>query len=86
MDDELALDDGEMEFTLIKKSNDPVQLGNTIKALMDNTEAKHLVRRKTSKVRIAFEDVVPWTLDGEYGGSVKYVDLEVVKKAVKIIV
>ena len=86
MDDELALDDGEMEFTLIKKGNDPVQLGNIIKALMDNSENSYVIRRKTSKVRISFEDVVPWTLDGEYGGSGKYVDLEVVKKAVRIIV
>lgn len=86
MDNELALDDGEMEFTLIKKSNDPVQFGNIIRALMDNTQTKHVVRRKTSKVRITFEDVIPWTLDGEYGGSVKYVDLEVIRKAVRIIV
>ncbi len=86
MDNELALDDGEMEFTLIKKGNDPVQFGNIIRALMENTQTKHVVRRKTSKVRISFENVIPWTLDGEYGGSVKYVDLEVVKKAVKIIV
>ena len=65
------LSDGLFEVTLIEKPANPMELGETINALMNrDVKAKGLKSFKTSKVTFTSKDPIPWTLDGEYGGTV----------------
>ena len=66
------LSDGMFEVTLVRRPNNPVELSETINALINrNVKSKGLVSFKTSEVCFESENEVPWTLDGEFGGKVK---------------
>ena len=44
-----------------------------------------LIFLKSSNIKMTFDEEVPWTLDGEYGGTPKEVRFSVLKKAIDII-
>lgn len=82
----VLFDDGEMEITLIRRPNGPVETQKLINCLVTQIADDHMVYMlKTSKARIVSEEEVPWTLDGEYGGAYKDMDIEVKGAAVKMI-
>ena len=64
------MNDGLFEVTLIVNPKNPLELQEIITALVmaeDNTDLVHSF--KTKKLLIEAEEEVPWTLDGEYGGT-----------------
>lgn len=66
----VLLDDGVFEVTLIRHPKNPLELNEIITSLLtriDNTEL--IYSFKTSRIRFMAEKEVPWTLDGEYGGT-----------------
>lgn len=44
-----------------------------------------IVFRKSSRVVVKCKEEVPWTVDGEYGGSYKTTRVSNIKKAVSIV-
>ena len=46
----------------------------------------NLTKKLTSKAKIIFDEPVKWTLDGEYGGKHKEIDIELVPDAINFIV
>ncbi|MDE6974367.1 MAG: YegS/Rv2252/BmrU family lipid kinase [Lachnospiraceae bacterium] len=83
----VELDDGVFEVTLIKKPMNALELNQIMAALVSgniNTESMYCF--KTSSLRIESEDVVAWTLDGEFGGKHKEVEIIDRKQALKILV
>lgn len=79
------MDDGLFEVTFIRRPKNPLELQEIIGSLLiaeDNTELIHSV--KASKIVIHSEEEIPWTLDGEYGGSHSEVEIENLHKALKI--
>ena len=83
----VELDDGVFEVTLIKKPMNALELNQIMAALVSgniNTESMYCF--KTSSLRIESEDVVAWTLDGEFGGKHKEVEIIARKQALKILV
>ena len=82
----MAFSDGYFETVLIKNPQNPIQLQRIIGSLLtENLDDELIVFRKTSKVSIKCKEEVPWTLDGEYGGSYKSTRVYNIKKAVSII-
>ena len=68
--DNVKLDDGVFEVTLIKRPKNPIELNNIMVSLLNrdiDTDAMYCFR--TSKLEITSTDPLPWTLDGEYGGT-----------------
>ena len=66
----VKLDDGVFEVTLIKRPKNPMELNNIMVSLLNrdiDTDAMYCFR--TSKLEITSTDPLPWTLDGEYGGT-----------------
>ena len=83
----VELDDGVFEVTLIEKPMNALELNQIMAALVSgniNTESMYCF--KTSSLRIESEDVVAWTLDGEFGGKHKEVEIIDRKQALKILV
>lgn len=83
----VKLDDGLFEVTLIKAPKNPLELNQIIAALTsrrDNTDLVHSF--KTGSVRFYPKGQIPWTLDGEYGGTHRDVEIEAVHKALEIMV
>ena len=71
------MNDGLFEVTLITNPKNPLELQEIMTALLtaeDNTDLIHSF--KSARVTITSEEPVPWTLDGEYGGSHTQIEIE----------
>lgn len=85
--DEVAFDDGVFEVTLIKWPKNPIALQEIITALLVNQfDTKYMYSFKTRKIEFDCEQEIPWTLDGEFGGDHKQVQVENLQKAIEIVI
>lgn len=81
----VQLDDGEFEVTLIKMPTNPMELNLVMAALINrniNTDCMYCF--KTSALRISSEEEIAWTLDGEFGGEHKEVEIRNQRQALII--
>lgn len=81
----VVMDDGVFEVTLIKLPKNPMELNQIMGALMDrNIDTEGMLCFKTDKLTIESKEIVAWTLDGEYGGSLRRVEILNLKQAIEI--
>lgn len=84
-DANVKLNDGKMELLLIRAPKTPVDLQETLNAILKGTmDHPSITFRQISKVSLHAESSIAWSLDGEYGGSYKDVTVEVQQQAVTI--
>lgn len=84
---DVRLDDGVFEVTLIKKPRNPLELNRIIQSLRQKVESTDMVYSfKTDHICFYSEVSIPWTLDGEYGGSHNEVEIQNICKSVEIII
>ena len=80
-------DDGVFEVTLIKMPKNPIELQEIIAALLiEQVNTRHMYTFKTSEISFESLEEIPWTLDGEYGGSHDTVTVKNLNKALQIMV
>ena len=81
----VELNDGLFEVTLVKKPLTPLELNDIIAALVDKRRHSDAIQCfKTSRLVIESQQEVAWTLDGEYGGDHKRAVVENRKEALEI--
>ncbi len=83
----VKLDDGMFEVTLIKMPKNPIELNEIIGSLtnlIDDTELIYTF--KTDCLKIKSLEKIPWTLDGEYGGSHREITICNEEQAIEIMV
>lgn len=83
----VLLDDGKFEVTLIRKPKNIMELNEILASLtklIDDTEL--IYSFKSDKIKFLSEEEVSWTLDGEYGGSVRDVTIHNLQQALEIMV
>lgn len=81
----VELDDGLLEVTLIKRPTNPIELNRVMAALIDrDIDAECMYCFKAKEVRIESEVDMAWTLDGEYGGNHTEVTIKNLHKALEI--
>ena len=71
------MNDGLFGVTLIAKPKNPLELQEILTAVLtqeDNTDLIHSF--KSAHITIESEEEVPWTLDGEFGGNNRLVEIE----------
>lgn len=79
-------DDGLLEVLLVRNPQNPVELPETLLALIQpETESPHIFRARVRSIRLTSEEPVDWVLDGEYGGAPERVEIEAIQKAVRIL-
>lgn len=84
---DVLLNDGAFEVTLIKKPHNPIELNEIVASLMklvDDTEMVYSF--KTARVKFKSETAIPWTLDGEFGGEHTETVVENLYRSVEIMV
>ena len=70
------MNDGLFEVTLITTPKNPMDMQEIIAGLMSGKDNSDLIYTfKTSRIRIQSDEAVAWTLDGEYGGDHKEVEI-----------
>ena len=68
--DGIALNDGLFEVLLIRNPRNFFELQTIVTLLLkQELNPKYFTFIRTSSLRFSSESEIPWTLDGEYGGS-----------------
>ncbi|MBD5506889.1 MAG: YegS/Rv2252/BmrU family lipid kinase [Lachnospiraceae bacterium] len=81
----VALDDGVFEVTLIRKPSNPLDINNIIVALVDKrVKSEYIYTFTTESMKVESEEPVAWTLDGEFGGEHNKVQIENWHRALEI--
>lgn len=81
----VKLDDGEFEVTLIKRPANAVELNTIMAALLNRSINTDLMYCFTaSSLQITSEEEISWTLDGEFGGKHREVQIQNFKQALEI--
>ena len=82
---EMDLQDGMFETLLIKHPENPIELQQTITALlMKDFSSERFYFFKTKHIKITGEKEVSWTLDGEYGGTLETMEVTNIPKAINM--
>ena len=81
------LNDGLMEVTLIRMPDLFTEYPLIANALINDVDNKYIVKFKTTRIEFwSSEDIeIPWTTDGEYGGSHKHIVIEDLYRALPIV-
>lgn len=83
---EVDLNDGLFEVTLIKMPKNPFDLSQIVSSLTGlDTVSDMVTSFQTSDVKFSSVESVPWTLDGEYGGKPKEVEIKALHGAISIV-
>ncbi len=79
-------DDGEMEVCLVRKPKNAVETQKLINALVTQTADENMIYLfKTKNIKFESEQEIPWTLDGEFGGSFTDSEISVKEAAIKMV-
>jgi YegS/Rv2252/BmrU family lipid kinase len=82
----VQLDDGLFEVTMIRTPKNPIELQEILGAILtQEMDNKLIYFRKAAKVHFESLEAVSWTLDGEFGGEHKRVDIVNCRQAVAIL-
>lgn len=84
---DFLLDDGLYEVTLIKTPGNPLDLQRIIHSLLNidiDIDTAYIKSFRTSKIRFECDDEFQWTIDGEFGGAYKTVDVCNNKQAIEL--
>lgn len=82
---DVDLNDGEFEVLLVRTTKTPAEFQEVLRAFfLGKGDAKYVYTFKTSHMTIDTDEEVSWTLDGEYGGSVRHAQISNIKSAVEM--
>ena len=82
---DVLLDDGVFEVTLIKKPKNPIELNAILASLTNLIDDTDLIYSfKTDRVHFNCKTVIPWTLDGEFGGDHQEVTVTNLHRALEL--
>lgn len=67
---DVVFDDGEFEVTLIRTPKNPMELNDLLGAIMlKQINPERMYSFKSGSIQFESMEPIPWTLDGEYGGT-----------------
>lgn len=85
--DELKLNDGKFEIMLIRNPKNPIELRNIIYGLTTQKyDGEYVSLFHASAISIDTQESLPWTIDGEYGGTHDTVNIQNLHKAIDFII
>ena len=85
--DMVGLSDGRFEVLLIKNVDNPEDLPDTIHACIDlNYDNDNVILTQSKHVNIEFTEDTPFTLDGEFAGANRQVDIEIVNPGFDLLI
>ena len=84
---DVQFDDGVYEVTFIKRPKNPLEIQEILASLLiAELDSNYMYSFRTKSLKIESEEMVPWTLDGEFGGEHQTVVIRNNQKAIEIIV
>lgn len=84
---DISLNDGLSEVVLLKDIKNLLDMNAVASAILrQDFENDYFYMFKTDHIDIYFDEEVPWTLDGEFGGSIRRAEIRNHRKSVRIMV
>lgn len=84
---DVIMDDGLFEVTLIRPPRNPIELQQILSSLLGpGMRSDRILTFKTAELTFKPADELSWVLDGEYGGSPEVIKIKNNKKALQIMV
>lgn len=85
-DEDVCLNDGKFEVMLIRNPHNPVDLRSILYGLTHQKyDEEHVLFFHTDQITFTFPNEVPWTVDGEFAGDQKKVQIQNLPRAVSLI-
>ncbi|MCR5214350.1 MAG: YegS/Rv2252/BmrU family lipid kinase [Eubacterium sp.] len=85
-DKNMFFSDGLFETVLIRTPETPIELQRIINSLLaGDLSDQMIISKKSSKIVVKCREEVPWTVDGEYGGSYKVTRVSNIRRAAAIV-
>ena len=82
---DVDMNDGLFEVTLIVQPKNPLEMQEIVRNLLNMEDNSDLIYSfKARKLTVEAEEEVAWTLDGEYGGSPRLVEIENLQQALNL--
>jgi YegS/Rv2252/BmrU family lipid kinase len=82
---DVDLNDGEFEVLLVRTTKTVAEFQEVLRAFfLGRGDAKYVYTFKTSHMIIDTDENVSWTLDGEFGGSIRHAQITNLKSAVEM--
>ncbi len=82
----VVLDDGLYEVLLVYPVDNPMELQWLVNDLLTkNVDSKRFAYCRTSNIVFESENEVPWTLDGEFGGSICRAEIQNFSRAITFV-
>ncbi len=82
---DFMLDDGAFEVMLVRKPSNAVHLQRILTSLLninEDIDPNYVLYFRTDHIRFVSNEEIPWTLDGEYGGTSCNNEIRVLHRAV----
>lgn len=87
MKENISISDGLMEVILIKKPDNPTDNAKMLGAVLaQDTSSEFIKFAHTRRVKFESEFALPWTVDGENGGSFNSGSAEIVEHAIELFI
>lgn len=84
---DVSINDGKFEVLLIKKPKHKLQyISIVFDILLKNYQSKNFFYRQGKEIRITSPKSLSWTIDGEFGGRAKEVEIENYKEAITYVI
>jgi len=81
----VSLADGKLELLLVERPRTILLLPYVgLKLLLKKYNTKGILLKQCAKVSFQFENQTAWTIDGEYGGKTKHVDIENIPRCYQV--
>ena len=84
----ISLTDGLSEVVLVRDIKNVIDLNNVAAAILkqDFTSSRDFYFLRAGRIDFYFDEDVPWTLDGEFGGSIRRAEIRNHRRALRILV
>ena len=84
----VKINDGEFEMLFIKKPKNILGYIKTINAILlkQHYKKQYFEYFQTNKIKISSKIGIPWTIDGEFGGRKKEVEIKNINKAIEYVI
>lgn len=84
---EVGLSDGLFEGCFVKSPKNMIELNDALAYLTGlKKDSPHVFTFQSNEFKLSCDEELPWTLDGEYGGKHKDIDIECCHEAIDILV
>ena len=83
----VSLNDGLSEVIMVREIGSMAELNAAAAAaLRQDFDSEFFYKFQTSRIEFEFDDEVPWTLDGEFGGAVRRAEIRNRQRALRILI